>query len=715
MGLLQANGVLGLSLTMANSSSDFSQQPIVTIASGASIKVIADSTHCLQQCVQQQLSYLDNRARALASCAHFEAALRDAITMQELAPTLAAGYLCAGHVYSLQGREKAAIEICDQGLAVVPLSDPSYQQLVDARSMAQDKDKKTVDFIKAFPLDIIENIAPRILSAEEMAPSELGEYLGVSRVWREKLLIGVQGLHIGSTIENDLGDNDDLLVQVAPYCIALTLYPKAIGFTRLMSKVHFKSLHTLVLHAPDGVEEFNDTEIPKKTLASLPFLTHLTIRADYYNINLSDILNTCPNLVYLQADSCNDDMSTAPECHPRLKALLLWEYYDEFDIPEITKRLPALQVFVVNPSYESEDLKIVQDNCPNLKVIGLNDHRSWYGYVPSSMNHGDDRIGVHTLYINNYDLNWFSVNIKDIIECMKRNHHTLQHTLIYCVLPYNVVQDGNDTSELDHAIQVDSGGDSYLFGQMTNYEQYIDDQQALLMARWVIGKSPRLKKLKLTGCYGGTGTIDMGALFDDLTGLCELESITIDDVNADPSMDMGSIERFIQYQRTIDLHLHTLTLPKNTQLSNGVLEVLATLPRLENLGIHFPLARDEDPDGEHFSTFIHKLALGSPRLKYLKISSDGAIPDNIFIRLSELPIKTLNLYIPFYKTKLPLSLLSLLQCSQLENLCIGRFSGERDPSNDAIRNMLKIGTYIADENKLVTHMLHSRGIPIECH
>ena len=234
---------------MANSCSDLSHQPIVIIASGTSINVIADSTRCLQQCLQQQLNYLDKRARALATCAHFEAALRDATTMQQLNPCSAAGYLCAGHVYSMQGRQKAAIEIYNKGLAVVPLSDPSYQRLVDARSMAQDKDKKIIDFIKEFPVDIIENIAPRILSEEEMAPNELEEYLGVSRVWREKLLLGVQELHIESASDDDLGNSDDLLEQIAPYCTALTLYRKAIGFTRLMSKVQFKSLHTLVLHA----------------------------------------------------------------------------------------------------------------------------------------------------------------------------------------------------------------------------------------------------------------------------------------------------------------------------------------------------------------------------------------------------------------------------------------------------------------------------------
>ncbi|KAI7878402.1 hypothetical protein K492DRAFT_238588 [Lichtheimia hyalospora FSU 10163] len=676
--------------------SDFSQQPIVTIASGTSTNVITESTHCLQRCVQEQLNYLDRRARALASCAHFEAALRDATTMQQLVPSSAAGYLCAGHVYSMQGRQKAAIEIYDKGLSATPFSDPSYQQLANAQSTAQERENACVDYIKDLPIDIVENIAPRILSKKRMVPKEIRAYLGVSREWREKLLQCSRWLHIKSTTVDGLANNDDLLEQIAPYCTALTLEPGSIGITRLMSDIRFPSLHTLIASDPwngDDKGTFGKAVDALATIGST--LTHLEIKLDAFGLSLGGILSSCPHLEYLKTSNVDTDMETAPESHPKLKALLFWLQDEESDIHAITKRLPALQVFVANPFHESKDLKVVQDNCPNLKVLGCNDHVTDYGYVSSLTNHGADRIGVHTLYIDNYELNWFFVNKNEIIDFMIRNHHTLQHIFFYSPLIYDLVQDNNDPPGFSHEIQVDSGGDSYLFGQMTNYEQYIYSQQALLMARWIIQKSPHLKKLELTRC--DTNAIDMSALFDDLIGLCELESVVID-LNGDPSMDMGSIERFIQYQRTIDSHLHTLTLPKNTRLSNGALDVLATLPRLENLSIHFPLARDEDPDGEHFSTFIHKLALGSPRLKYLKISSDGAIPDNIFIRLSELPIKTLNLYIPFYKTKLPLSLLSLLQCPQLENLCILPFFGQSDPSNDAIRNMLKIGMYMMPQN-----------------
>ncbi|KAI7878398.1 hypothetical protein K492DRAFT_6952 [Lichtheimia hyalospora FSU 10163] len=235
-----------LFLAMTNSWNEFVKPPGVAIQSGPCANVIADSTRWLQQCVQEQLSYLDKRARALATTAHFEAALKDATTMQQLNPSSAAGYLCAGHVCSHQGREKAAIAIYDQGLAVVPLSDPSYQQLVDARSRAQAQNCRCIDFIKELPVDIIENIVSRILTEEAMAPSEVREYLGVSREWQEKLLQCSRWLHVESTTSDDLAKDDELLEQVAPYCTGLTLGYHTAGLSQLMSETQYPSLRTLI-------------------------------------------------------------------------------------------------------------------------------------------------------------------------------------------------------------------------------------------------------------------------------------------------------------------------------------------------------------------------------------------------------------------------------------------------------------------------------------
>ncbi|KAI7875022.1 hypothetical protein K492DRAFT_211184 [Lichtheimia hyalospora FSU 10163] len=686
--------------TMTDSRKDFDTVRILTITSGTWATVNTDSTRRLQQCIQEQLKHLDNRARALASCAQFESALRDATTMQQLVPSSVAGYLCAGHVYSMQGRQKASIDIYDQGLASVRLSNPSRQQLVEAQYAAQEQDSTVIDFIKELHGDIVENIASRILSGK-IAPSEIREYLGVSRVWGEKLLLCVQDLHVQST-EDDGSDNDvDLFEQLAPYCTTFTLSDSC-GYPIFKSKAQFQS--------PYGTLVPQDKWYPKPAFGSVAsLLTHLTIEKSDFYYSLGDILNLCPNLLFLQTNEIVGDMSTAPECYPQLKTLAYNMCIDTADIYEITKRLPGLESFLMNPVLTSTDLETAQDNCPKLKFIEYNGTATCSDVLTTTANDGsthdkedsNDIIGVHTFYFDHRNWDSFSINeddvaieIKDIMSFMIRNSHTLQDVRIRTPLPYGNIEETLDTAVetlmIDHLIQ--SGVDYHdcvpLFSQMTSYSQEIHDQEGILMARWVARKSPHLKNMIL---HGWTGQhIDTSALFDDLIGLCELENLQID-LRGDHSMDMGGIERFIQYHHTFDSQLHTLALPLNARLSNNVSDMLATLPRLESLIIKLLLLQDEDADGEGFSQFIHKIAKGCPHLEYLYIHMDGPVADNIFLRLSELEITTLELHMPFYKTRLPMGLLILLQCPQLQKLCLCHCdkSIRNDPSNDNIISMLE--------------------------
>ena len=423
-------------------------------------------------------------------------------------------------------------------------------------------------------------------------------------------------------------------------------------------------------------------------------MTHLTIET-YQNPNLADILNACPHLVCLVASEIDDDMSTAPECHPRLKTLRLSDYDDPFDIHDITKRLPALQVFSAYPFVESKDLMRLQDNCPRLKVIGCNDYCGWHGYVPTITANDDQgpqdaTFGVHILYVGYYETTGFYIKDKDLMDSMIRNRHTLQD--VYFCAPLSCVDteenDPSNTSILSHAIQA-AANDKHddRFNEMARYEQCIYHRHSLLMARWVARKAPHLKEMELVQKSDDNfdfQQVDTSALFDDLIGLYELDTVKI---SLDTSADMSGIERFIRYHSTYDSQLHTLTLPKNTRLSIDTLELLATLSRLENLSISLPLVQDEDPDGAHFSRFIHKLALGCPQLKHLEIRTDGPIHDNIFIQLSELHITSLGLEVGFYKYKLPLGLLSLTQCPKLQALHID--TPYRRYPHQEIRNMLR--------------------------
>ncbi|CDH54735.1 predicted protein [Lichtheimia corymbifera JMRC:FSU:9682] len=668
--------------------SDFTQQPNLAIQSGTCANAITDSTRRIQQCVQDQMGHLDNRARALAISGNFEASLKDVARIRQLGPFSAVGYLCAGHVYSLQGRQKAAIDVYDQGLAAVPLSDPSHQQLVKARLMAQERDSTKIDFINKFPIDIIENIAPRILSQEMIAPSEIREYLGVSHVWQERLLMCIQELRLESVGDIDLGDDDDLLERIAPHCTTLTVERGATGFHQLLSKARFPSLHTLIA---DFLRSRGDDNMVSRSVAIVSSLgstlTHLEITSSEYGVWLGEILSSCPNLVHLETYDVDTDMENAPECHPKLKRLLLWTYDDELPIHDITKRLPGLEVLAAHAFYDTKDLKIIQDNCPNLKVIGYNDHEGSYFYVPTttttttrSQDHVDQQdLGVHTFYIDRHELNYFEVDLNDIMDFMRRNCHTLQHAYFYIDLG------GGDNSipTLNRAIQ--AADDGALFKSMTTFVNYIFDDSDMLLTRWIAQRSPGLKEIQLLrNTRFARSAVDTSALFDDLIGYCELESVIIQ-LHGDPTMDTGGAERFIRYHGTFDSLLHTITLPNHTRLSKDALHVLTTLPRLENLSISWPWMKEEEGDHEKCSDFIGKL----DRLQHLDICSDEVVPDDVFVQLSKLNITSLNLYIPTMKLPTPTILLSLLQCPNLQNLFVSVPPHKDEPLIDEIRDMLK--------------------------
>ncbi|CDH54726.1 predicted protein [Lichtheimia corymbifera JMRC:FSU:9682] len=692
VGLVQPR-VLSLLSAMVSLWSDVTQQPILAIESGTCPNVIADSTRRIQQCVQELLTHLDNRTRALATSGNSEAALEDVARIQQLVPFSAVGYLCAGHVYSLQGRQKAAIDVYDQGLDAVPLLDPSYQQLVEARSMAQERDSIRIDFIKDFHIDIIENIAPWILSQGEMKTREIRQYLGVSPVWRERLLMCIRDLHLESLSDYDFADDHELLEQVASRCTALTLQRNTPGFPRLMSRTHPRD---------DDYDDYDEDDedyispIDKEIAALVSVgstLTQLKIMTCGDGIWFGEILSSCPNLVHLETYDVHTDMEDAPECHPNLKRLLFWLSEDESDIHDITKRLPELEVFSANPIYDSNDLKILQDNCPNLKVIGCNDYDASCFHVPTTSTSITTRghqhyIGVHTVYIDRHESNHFQVDIRDIVNFMKRNSHTLQH--VYFYVP--VGGSADDVAIFNHA------GDGALFNSVTSLINCMNDHDDMLLPRWIARESPHLKEIKISKSESShLHGIDTGALFDDLIGHCELESVTFQ-LHGDPTMDTGGVERFIQYHGTFDSLLHTLILPKHTHLSKDALEALTKLPRLENLSISWPLTKEEDQEDENSSHLIGKL----DRLQHLEIFSDDVVPDDVFLQLSKLNITSLNLYIPILK--LPTILLSLLQCPNLQELFVSHSLGKDETFIDEIRNMLKskIEKVNFDEYKLWT-------------
>ncbi|KAI8138556.1 hypothetical protein BJV82DRAFT_630340 [Fennellomyces sp. T-0311] len=145
----------------------------------------------LSDLLKQQVKLLDVRAAAHGMAARFEAGLHDAQHMIQLAPTLAAGYLRAGELYSMQGHHQRAIDVYLQGFAAV-IDNNDKHMLKQHSTLSQTHLNTRVDIIIKAPYEIVSSIL------EYFDTKQLIDLLGVSKGWRQCLL---ECSHIWSTTE----------------------------------------------------------------------------------------------------------------------------------------------------------------------------------------------------------------------------------------------------------------------------------------------------------------------------------------------------------------------------------------------------------------------------------------------------------------------------------------------------------------------------------
>lgn len=442
----------------------------------------------------------------------------------------------------------------------------------------------------------------------------------------------------------------------------------------------WKLIHSLSIGFPDmcgftAVEDDEDQDYARRIVVDsiVSFrasrtLTHLTLLVGKEcDIPLGKILSTCPNLVDLQTSWIDMSMSTAPTCCPNLKSLSFMFGVREdrdYGMDDITKRLPGLERLMASPFYYAKDLRIIQNNCPKLSVIGSHDGLGFPKCDHKLPLDDPTTLGVRTFYVKGLDEDYSRDqdlgNWEHVMEFMQRNRHTLQDVHFSTWLPFN---------EQPRHAAVTANRNAGTLNRVTSYTQQIQLQEHLRMARMVAQKSPHLKTFDLSSRYRFLAN-DVGALFDDLASHCELESVIVKLESNDPLMDMGGIERFIQHHSRIDSQLHTLILPYNARLSNDALDTLTALPQLKTLGFSLPLVQGEDADGANISRFIQKLGSGCPQLQRLELRSKDPIPDIVFVELSKLKIKSLHLTMLYLSTHstLPASMLALLDCPQLQDL-----------------------------------------------
>ncbi|KAI7847136.1 hypothetical protein BDC45DRAFT_26069 [Circinella umbellata] len=143
---------------------------------------IQQATNAIKYIEQFELLWVfERRALALSMQSQFQAAEEDAKAMIEYAPTLSQGYLCFGQLLSMQGKQKRASNVYQEGLEKVASNDLAYGQLLQAKKMVDEKTNQHFDLVSALPIEIMDEIV--LLSKEE----ERANLFDVSRIWSQRL------------------------------------------------------------------------------------------------------------------------------------------------------------------------------------------------------------------------------------------------------------------------------------------------------------------------------------------------------------------------------------------------------------------------------------------------------------------------------------------------------------------------------------------------
>ncbi|KAI7876342.1 RNI-like protein [Lichtheimia hyalospora FSU 10163] len=354
--------------------------------------VIAASSQLLNQLREAQLETLDMRASLLADNAQCQLALNDASTMIRLASSHPLGYCRAAAIYSLYGRQRAAIEMCEQGLRAVPLS--NHASLIDGKLVAEKQLAKHVDFISSLPFDLVSHVVSELLDGDELQYDH--RYLVISQTWRQRFLQCTSLVFrlIHQCDHTILLRIHQQLLDDAPNVgkVAVSFYwEEPAPLLNVLRQGNFISLKELEITGKSKKEYHREIihyymiDDPHFFFDSLSHiantLTRLTLETDTEgDVMIQDLLECCTNLDYLRyVGDCNhcisrncQEWSTKYDITQLILQDLAGGEMDYDLLSAIITRCPALYHLELNGCSNVDILEDIKQHCQRLAYLSLN-------------------------------------------------------------------------------------------------------------------------------------------------------------------------------------------------------------------------------------------------------------------------------------------------------------------------------------------------------
>ncbi|KAJ8652696.1 hypothetical protein O0I10_011641 [Lichtheimia ornata] len=597
----------------------------VTAQHGNDSNRIAAATKTLQQTAHQFVEVLNERARLFSNGAQFDTALRDAAAIRAILPRSGLGYLCAGDVYCQQGHHAAAVTIYDQGLEAVPESDAHYQQLRQHRMTAIANNNKRVDFISQSPLDIvITNIVPRM--QPKFYSESSCEYLFVSRAWRERILQQPKGLnfHFGKNVHT-FKNGHVKLVRFAPYVQILQGHLCDLHLDDLFHRAPFPNLKEIWFYCKDTTPRrpfINGLELVAHSLARMVILGSCS------SIELRDIVETCPNLEYLEACGFEIIMpSSSTASYPKMTRLLLYGIsesalaYD--NMVDVLSRFPSLLLLRISPMPESRLLNALQDHCPYLQRLFYGPKRLAYTF-PDPLTVYPNRRGVVSVHFGGGG----SCDQDDLIRFLYQQRNSLEMIDFHAKITKDddaiwEISDGRISESNDRGGTFDDDDDDddpsqqqseTSFARLVDFDFWVmNETPSTPFMQWILLNAPNIKTIRIldSNCQP-----DIAAA---MINLKHLSKVVFDTKRG--SIDNMGIQQFLEY--------HIATMGDASTLEQVVVYMkdmsdVAWIPLLYRLKRLKTLMLLAGTISENCVSSMYELCQGCPALEDLTLGKDGS-------------------------------------------------------------------------------------------
>ncbi|KAG2217235.1 hypothetical protein INT45_012694 [Circinella minor] len=416
-------------------------------------ELIRQATNTIVHIEQLELLLmLEHRAHALGMKSKFGAAEQDAETMIKYAPTLPQSYLCFGKILSMQGKQKRALKVYQEGLEKVPTNHLAYGQLLQAKKMADEKNNQHFDLVSALPLEVKDEIVKLLSEAER------SNLFDVSTTWSQRL---ENCQEAWKYIYNDHDHNGDIAVsqvlsKIAKHINHLTIttteenvWLKYLGH---LENGHFRNLKSLVLTDDMVVDVFCTNSITSLMNGFWKMrytLTNIDLRFYKYgtSITITDILFHLPylkKLFFLVRDSLAEvlgELEVLQEPHRSLIDFTLSTSSTSSDaLKSLTRWCPYVRRLRLEEATPSA-LDIVTDYFLNVEMLGYNNgYELPVSHEVLNQDHNNNEpiipiIGMNNMYTKQeqgrlrafYSGNgWEGVSGDEFLRLLQKNQKTLE-------------------------------------------------------------------------------------------------------------------------------------------------------------------------------------------------------------------------------------------------------------------------------------------------